>query len=1096
MTKKIIFAVLMLCMSVAFTMQAAPITLEQAKQEAASFVLDRQKASRTLTIVSQANSKLKGANSNAAYYVFNVGQNQGFVIVSGDNRTNPILGYSDEGYFDETNIPANMKAWLEDYALQIAQLDKISDADLKKALAAPKTANVVETRNSIAPLITTKWDQARPYWNKCPQFMVSDNEEDGYELAYTGCVATAMAQIMNYHKHPAQTTQVIPSYTYTYYNTYSEEYGTVTTDPLPVTTFDWTHMKDSYNGSEEEVYTDAVATLMLYAGSAAEMKYNVTASSTTDPKIPKAFHNYLDYNAQLVYRSDYDQNAWTEMVYQELVAGRPMIYNGRAGSGGGHSFICDGYEYGEYYHINWGWGGLGNGYFQLAILNPYAAGIGASTSAEGYNIDQTAIIGIKPGYSGQAEVSHLLTVYNMYSYGGSSSYGFDRNDSGYFTLTKRRYIKVTAEDHIDDGTKYKRGIALYDSNDNFIELIASTNYYSSTLSITDSWPDTQSSETYSFGKNISNGTYKIKPVCQEQNTSDWTPMLESYRYYVEMTVNGNNAIFTDHPLNDLTATNFEFVGDHKVGSAEKCNVTVQNNSGDRFNGRLHLYVSNEQLDEYSEFTTMVEAEIPAYGTSVVTFNFTPQNAGSKTAQLSLYDSSMGGSKIPGTGSVTITGASEVVPMDLSVVIEATNAIDGVIYDTHVRFKVDVTNNADGEFNRYLLAPLFIVNKDESGNVSGGTMITYQQTTLQIPAHETVTLYYDFDNLAYGSTYALNMYGRNENEQTVNLVEKGQSVYYDVRRGLVTWDGTSMVGISGPAGGNITIPDDALAASLEGLEITSVTPSGNPNTIYFIGDNESIPNGLAGLNVVKGNTATSIRLEDGFGYFIPQSFTAQSISYERTFTKAREKNKAQNWSTIVLPFAAKNITANGNDIDWYHSDEETGKAMWIESFAQENDEIVTFDHAEDLEANVPYIIAIDKGANLINTPITWSASNVLLKAEPIAYTSGENYLMAGSFIGQNLAEVYIVDSDGAVAKWTNGTRGNYNVEPFRAYFKELVTDDNHSDILLPGEKVITAITNINVDNVRNNNIYYNLMGQPVSNPTPGIYIKNGQKVIVR
>ena len=182
-----------------------------------------------------------------------------------------------------------------------------------------------------------------------------------------------------------------------------------------------------------------------------------------------------------------------------------------------------------------------------------------------------------------------------------------------------------------------------------------------------------------------------------------------------------------------------------------------------------------------------------------------------------------------------------MPMNLSVVIEATNAVDGIIYDTHARFKVDVTNNADGEFNRYLLAPLFIV---EDGS---GTMVTYQQTTLRIPAHETVTLYYDFDNLAYGSTYALNIYGRNENEQTVNLVEPGHSVYYQVQRGLVTWDGTSMVGNSGPASGNITIPSNALAARLEGLNITSVTPSGNPNTIYFIGENEAVPAFTAILN---------------------------------------------------------------------------------------------------------------------------------------------------------------------------------------------------------------------------------------------------------
>ncbi|MBR2146671.1 MAG: hypothetical protein IJ925_04495, partial [Muribaculaceae bacterium] len=487
---------------------------------------------------------------------------------------------------------------------------------------------------------------------------------------------------------------------------------------------------------------------------------------------------------------------------------------------------------------------------------------------------------------------------------------------------------------------------------------------------------------------------------------------------------------------DLTATNFEFTGDHRVGSAEQCHVTVQNNSDDRFSGKLFLYVSNEQIDEYGEYTTVVEAEIPAHGSKVVTYNFTPQNAGTKTAQLSLHDSSMGGAKIPGTGSVTITAAPAVVPMDLSVVFEATNAIGGVIYDTHARFKVDVTNNAYGEFNRYLLAPLFIV---EDGS---GTMVTYQQTTLRIPAHETVTLYYDFDNLAYGSTYALNIYGRNENEQTVNLVEPGHSVYYQVQRGLVTWDGTSMVGSSGPASGNITIPANALAARLEGLDITSVTPSGNPNTIYFIGENESVPAGLEGLNVVKGNTASSIALKDGYGYFIPQSFTAQSISYERTFGKARQNGVAENWSTIVLPFTPATCSASNG--------------LWIERFAQEKDNVVTFEEVENIEANVPYIISIDKAAGLTGTPITWSASNVLLKAEPIAYTSGEQYLMAGTYVAQSLENIYAVIGAGSLARWSGNSQ---SVAPFRAYFKELDKMTTHPDIPLPGEATASEVEEI-------------------------------------
>ena len=148
-------------------------------------------------------------------------------------------------------------------------------------------------------------------------------------------------------------------------------------------------------------------------------------------------------------------------------------------------------------------------------------------------------------------------------------------------------------------------------------------------------------------------------------------MIESDRYYVEATINGNWITMTDHPIVDLQSMEFEFTGGEKVGLAEQCHVTVKNNSADRFCGRLFLYVDNEQIDEYGEYTTVVETEIPAGGTKVVTFNFTPKNAGTKSAHLSTYDSSWD-SGIPGTGSVTIAG-NVTYPMNLSVDINALNA---------------------------------------------------------------------------------------------------------------------------------------------------------------------------------------------------------------------------------------------------------------------------------------------------------------------------------------------------------------------------------------------------------------------------------------
>ena len=1030
MKKFLIFASVLL--ATLATATAAPVTPSQAQQAAKQFMQERRPGVIVQsTPVSRTPRKMNGhaTVTQPNYYIFNTTNNKGYVIVSGDDRTTSILGFTDSGSFDPTNIPANMRGWLENYDKQIQALDELGV--LGTGFSTPRP-----TRNSISPLVTSHWDQGAPYWDHCPEFMDITEEGDTVgELAYTGCVATSMAQIMNYYKFPLTISQPIPSYLVTFYM--NEEYGVFETDMLEPMYFDWDNMKDRYTGAETQAEKDAVAWLMLYAGCAAHMQYGLNASSTSDPYIPTALNDYFNYDAKLVYRSDYDQAQWEDMIYNELVEGRPMIYNGRAGTGGGHSFVCDGYAYGDYFHINWGWGGLGDGYFVLSVLNPYAGGIGATTSLEGYNIDQTAIIGIQPGYSGQPEeVDHRLTVWNMY-YTGTRS--FERSDDGYFKLNKRRYIKVTAEDHIDDGTKYLRGIALYDANDNFIEMIAQTYYGTSFISITDSWPENQSSITYPFGKDLPNGDYKIVPVSSVQGSNDWKPMIESDRYYIQATINGNMITMTDHPIVNLEATNFEFTGGEKVGLAEQCHVTVKNNSADRYSGRLFLYVDNEPMDEYGEYTTVVEAEIPAGGTKVVTFNFTPKNAGNKSAHLSTFDSSWN-SGIPGTGSVNIAG-STVYPMNLSVEINALNADENmVIYDSHIKFKVEVTNNnTEGEYNRYILAPLFIVDENNHG-----TMITYLSRNVLIPAGETQTFYFEFDNLAFGSRYALNIFGRNENEVTTNLVNPGESKYYTIDRGMVVWDGSgNRVGYK-PYNG-IRVPENAAAVSIEGLDLTSLIPNENPNTLYYIGSSEKfIPAGLEARNVIQNHVAQrDIILKHGYDFYAPYRFSATNISYERTFTRGRHAGQTGGWNTMVLPFAATSVTADGNAIDWMHSKDDA-KCLWICNFDKEEDSadearLLAEYVGSTLEANVPYFVAPYDGANgtdMRGKTYVFSASNVTVKPNPSAITSGTYHMVNGEYAQKTVEDAYFLNNEGSF--FVKAATGKVNA--FEAYAANIKTSE--------------------------------------------------------
>ncbi len=1045
MTKNRLFSLLMFFLGLGLLAQAAPVTQQEAQQAAAKFLLSKQIASNNIKPATLSVNKLKGSNQ-AAFYIFNVGDNQGFVVVAGDDRINPILGYSDEGYFDEAKAPSNMKNWLNEYAEQIALLDQVSN--IKGAIAAPKAENVVDTRNSIAPLITTKWDQATPYWNECPQFMNSDNEEDGYELAYTGCVATSMSQLMNFYKYPEQTTQVIPAYSFTYSDG-NYNYATVEMPELPITTFDWAHMRDTYTGAEDEVYTSAVAHLMFYVGCAIKSQYGVSATGAYTDDIPKGFALF-GYGSKLAYRNDYTQEVWDNMVYQELAAGRPMIYNGTAGSGGGHSFICDGYEYGNFFHINWGWGGMGNGYFQLAVLNPYASGIGGSSSAEGYNMKQNIVYNVIPGGAspGEDEEEPALTATAT---SGPSGWDRDSKDKP-FKIYKSKIVKVSYSDHSGSGKKFKTALALLNPADGTFEVLANSadNIYmtvtTSALGQTHSFGSgvaSNSSEVIGFGAGLT-GTYHLVGVYQVEGSSEWKLMKETDRHYIEVNMSNTYCEASAHPTINLQVTNWEFTGGERVGLKEQVNVTVKNNSVDRFFGDLYLDFGGQQIDEYSQYTTVVQAEVLSGEESVVTFNVRPASAGTKTVRLMRIDQ-YGDYITIGSSTVTIAQSQEAEELDLSVVIKAENAttqptendIFGEIYDSHALFSATITNNSDGEYNKYILAPLFLVNKEDDGSVAGGSMVTYKQETISLAAGETKTFYFDFDNLAYGSTYAMNIYARNnvpdgeDAPHVDNIVKPGESKYYDVLPGIITWTASGIRNSYQPVE-NFEVASDVVAVSLEGLSMNNIVPNNNPNTLYFINEGASAPASLNGCNIVAGPTAQSIVLKDGYGYFTPQSFTAQSISYERTFTKARQAGVAENWSTIVLPFTPVTCSASNG--------------LWIERFAQEEDGVVKFAEVENIEANVPYIIAIDKAANLINTPITWSASNVLIKAEPIAYTSGENYLMAGTFVEQTLEEIYNVDAAGAVAKWGNGT-----VASFRAYFKEIAVLDNHANILLPGEE---------------------------------------------
>lgn len=372
---------------------AGPRSFQQAKA-----IAEKQAALLGVTIDQKAMTKARKQGSKGeitlsqeSYYVFPNANSKGFTIVSGDDRLPEIVGYSSQGSYDENNLPEGFVSFMKAYQNLYNKVN-LGDAEALKNLAEikawrnKKNASAAST-SAVAPLLgNIEWDQTSPYNNMCPRY-------DSVHVAATGCVATAMAQVMAYYKYPKQLKADIPGYV-NRWNGIPMEIPTITREEG---VYDWDNMLPKYNkeANATQQQKDAVAKLMYHCGAAVQMNYGPeSAAAVSATKLAK----YFGYDADLMMdlnRSTFSLDKWMQIIDTELAAGRPVLYGGQA-SDGGHQFICDGKDGEGLYHINWGWSGSQNGYFDLSLLNPEKGGTGSGNSTEGYNRLCSMTIGIAP----------------------------------------------------------------------------------------------------------------------------------------------------------------------------------------------------------------------------------------------------------------------------------------------------------------------------------------------------------------------------------------------------------------------------------------------------------------------------------------------------------------------------------------------------------------------------------------------------------------------------------------------------------------------------------------------------------------------------
>ncbi len=490
--------------------------------------------------------------SQPAFYVFNATGDNGFVIVAADDAVPPILGYCDRGSFDDSALPANVQWWLGRYEAQAALVgDNASRASSRVS------------RVPVSPFLTSTWNQIAPYNNACP--LISSTR------ALTGCVATAMAQILYHYKSPVAATGITT---------------------LPSYTFNYGIMKDSYNASDTGEGVDEMAKLLYYCTQALGTKFsttNSTAASTIKPLV-----DYFGYSnrAAAINHDNFTLEEWENIIYDEVAAGRPVQISARTQSDG-HTILCDGCDAQGLFHINWGWGGKYNGYFRLDLLNPYSKTVvlnGTETPVDmytesGFSLDQMAMLGIEPAGSVTVFDDRYIAIGKKMT-GLSTPYTRTGANSDFsnvrvgFSLQTSLYAKTT----------FECAVALCDE-ENHIKQILSPGTATATMG-NESYAT--KNLTLAFGAGLADGTYRLCVVTRPNADAEWRLCYGATRNYLTAVVAGNTLRTTvqEAYTHKLVINSLTPVGDLVVGRpvAIRANIT---NKGTIAYSDIYMYMDGK-----------------------------------------------------------------------------------------------------------------------------------------------------------------------------------------------------------------------------------------------------------------------------------------------------------------------------------------------------------------------------------------------------------------------------------------------------------------------------------------------------------------------
>lgn len=642
------------------------------------------------------NAQLTVAQSSMGYYAINRGSSNGYVIVAATDQLGAeVLGYADTGSIDPENMPDNLRWWLSEY-------------DRQANYAANHNINVSSrsttdhaSRAAIEPLLTTNWDQDEPYNNNCPTY-------EG-ERCYTGCVATAIAQIMNYHKWPRQGSG---SVTYMCYQTETDSM-TLSRD-FSGSTYDWENMSDTYNSSNSEASNAAVAKLMEDVGYGCEMWYTPYGSAANSIDAAQALVKYFSYDKAIkfIYRDYYTHDEWEDLLYGELAASRPLYYAGNAyNEENGHAFVMDGYK-DCYYHINWGWGGVSNGYFLITDLFPSIQGVGGLGTD--YSYDAEAIVGIRPLVDGSEE------EVNLYS-------DIDFKVNGSTTLTNASTASFTCDvlSNCISTHNIVMGLKVVDGN-------GTVSYVKSTSDPKELEPSNDIETTFEVSMSDfpkTSGSYDVYAACYVADLDKWVDIRSNVymecQSHVVATVSGSTITFgnpTSTSKASLAISNVELTYTPYAETTLMGTAICKATNGDYY-GNIMVGFRLKDETEYKVYDDMVtlvdlgdgESQKYSFSTTApdsaatyyMSFMDSEGNAFGEPIEVAVKSIPAGDVTLEAVG-ISMPSTTDVAPSDINITfnVKCTSGLyDGVFY-------AFVYGDEDEDYLAYLVSDEVVIGNGE------------------------------------------------------------------------------------------------------------------------------------------------------------------------------------------------------------------------------------------------------------------------------------------------------------------------------------------------------------------------------------------------